>query len=91
MVQLLRQPDLTLIELDPSYATLDEESVLEDFGAMLLTEALTAEPPLVLLDLSKTPALPPIFGRKLPRQCLLTLKTSYKAAEKIAVRNCPDG
>ena len=54
MVRLMRQPDLTLLELDPTYATLDEESVLEEFGGVLLTEALTADPPLVLLDLSET-------------------------------------
>ena len=46
--------DLTLLELEATYATLDEASVLEEFGGVLLTEALTAEPPLVLLDMSKT-------------------------------------
>ena len=54
MVQLVRQSDLTLIELGPAYASLDEESVLEEFGGVLLTESLTADPPLVLLDLSQT-------------------------------------
>ena len=54
MVRLTRQPELTLLELDPTYASLDEASVLEEFGGVLLTEALTADPPLVLLDLSAT-------------------------------------
>ncbi|NQU22238.1 MAG: STAS domain-containing protein [Candidatus Nealsonbacteria bacterium] len=54
MIQLVRQPDLTLLELGPTYATLDKETVLEEFGGMLLTVSLTADPPIVLLDLSAT-------------------------------------
>ncbi len=54
MTQLVRQPDLTLLELGPMYATLDEETVLEEFASTLLTESLTADPPIVLLDLAAT-------------------------------------
>ena len=43
MVRLMRQPDLTLLELDSTYPTLDEETVLEEFGSVLLTEAQNME------------------------------------------------
>ena len=44
---------ITLIELGPSYDSLDDRT-LEAFGEVLLSEAAFADPPRVLLDLSRT-------------------------------------
>ena len=44
---------MTVIELGPSYASLDDTD-LEEAGAVLLSEAATADPPLLVLDMSQT-------------------------------------
>ena len=53
MTSLTREHDVTVLQLDASYASLDEKA-LEDLGEMLLAEAAYAEPPQLLLDLSGT-------------------------------------
>jgi anti-anti-sigma factor len=53
MTSLIREQDVTVLQLDASYASLDEEA-LEDLGEALLAEAAYAEPPRLLLDLSRT-------------------------------------
>jgi len=53
MYRVIRQQGVTVIELDPSYHSLDDET-LGEFGRSLLTEADQADPPRLLLDLSHT-------------------------------------
>ena len=53
MLQVTEQKGVTVIELGPSYESLDEPD-LEDLGSLLLTKAATIEPPRLLLDLSQT-------------------------------------
>jgi len=53
MLQVTEQKGVTVIELGPSYESLDEPA-LEDLGGLLLTKAATIEPPRLLLDLSQT-------------------------------------
>lgn len=49
----IREDDVTIIELDPSYDSLDDR-VLDEFGGMLLSEAAHADPPRLVLDFSRT-------------------------------------
>jgi anti-sigma B factor antagonist len=44
---------ITIIELGASYDSLDDRS-LEEFGEVLLAEATYADPPQLILDLSRT-------------------------------------
>jgi anti-anti-sigma factor len=53
MTTLIREKDVTVFQLDASYASLDEKA-LEGLGEAILTEAAYAEPPRLLLDLSRT-------------------------------------
>ncbi len=53
MIRLTRLQDVTVIELGPSYASLDDDT-LEEIGGVLLTKAATADPPKVVVDLSET-------------------------------------
>lgn len=53
MIDVSRQQDVTVIRLGPSYPTLDDD-VLDEIGGLLLTEAVTADPPRLVLDLSDT-------------------------------------
>ncbi len=53
MIRVSRQQDVTVIELGPSYESLDER-VLGEIGGVLLSEATKADPPRVVLDLSGT-------------------------------------
>lgn len=53
MDHVSRDRDVTVIELGPSYDSLDEAALAES-GGVLLGEAIHAEPPRLLLDLSQT-------------------------------------
>ncbi len=53
MIQITLENTVTVIELGPSYESLDA-TALEDFGSVLLTKASTVEPPYLVLDLSHT-------------------------------------
>jgi anti-anti-sigma factor len=53
MTRVSREQDVTVIEFGPSYDSLDENA-LEQTGDLLLAEALGADPPRLLLDLSET-------------------------------------
>jgi anti-sigma B factor antagonist len=53
MTEVIRQSDLTIIEFGESYDSL-ETAVLEEMAGALLGEATHADPPRLLLDLSKT-------------------------------------
>ncbi len=53
MERTLQQDDVTIIELDERYDSLDEES-LEGLGEALLEAASGSPAPALLLDLSKT-------------------------------------
>jgi anti-anti-sigma factor len=53
MANVVQEQDVTVLQLDGSYASLDEKP-LEELGEVLLTEATYAEPPWLLLDLSRT-------------------------------------
>ncbi|MHC4177758.1 MAG: STAS domain-containing protein [Planctomycetota bacterium] len=53
MSQVSRQQDVTIIELGPSYESLDQP-VLGEISRVLLSEASRADPPRVVLDLSGT-------------------------------------
>jgi len=66
MIRLVRQDDVTIIELGPSYESLDDET-LEEIGGLLLTEATVADPPRVVLDLSRTTYLGSTFIELLVR------------------------
>ncbi|HUT11461.1 MAG TPA: STAS domain-containing protein [Thermoguttaceae bacterium] len=66
MIRLIRQSDVTIIELGPSYESLDDET-LEEIGGLLLTKATVADPPRVVLDLSKTTYLGSTFIELLVR------------------------
>ena len=53
MTRVSREQDVTLIQFGPSYDSLDD-AALEEIGGALLGEAFHAEPPRLLLDLSRT-------------------------------------
>jgi len=53
MATIHREPNATVLELGPSYPSLDL-NVLTDFGEVLLSEATYADPPYLVLDLSQT-------------------------------------
>jgi anti-anti-sigma factor len=53
MSNVIRQSGVTIIELGPSYDSLNEEA-LQDFGGALLSEATHTEPPRLVVDLSET-------------------------------------
>ncbi len=53
MGSVTRQNGVTIIELGPSYDSLDDRE-LEDFGGLLLAEATHADPPWLVLDFSQT-------------------------------------
>lgn len=54
MTQVLKQPGVTIVEVDTSYDSL-EEAKLDQFGKLLLSAVDQAEPPVVLLDLREAP------------------------------------
>ena len=64
MTDVIRQPDLTLIEFGESYDSL-EVTVLEEMAGILLGEATHADPPQLLLDLSNTAFIGSTFLRVL--------------------------
>ena len=66
MIQVTRQQDVTVIELGPSYETLNDE-VLREMAEVLLTKATTADPPRVVLDLSGTKYIGSLFVELLVR------------------------
>ena len=53
MAKVHRAPGATVLELGPSYASLDQQA-LQDLGGILLSEAIYADPPQLILDLSQT-------------------------------------
>lgn len=53
MARVHRQDEVTIVELDPEYDSLDE-SVLQQIHDLLVALAQTAVPPLLVLDLSRT-------------------------------------
>ncbi len=53
MSRVIREDDVTIIELDSSYDSLDDVA-LEEFGGMLLSEADCADPARLILDFSRT-------------------------------------
>ena len=53
MVSLTREQNVTILQLDASYASLDDKA-LQELGEVLLSEASFAEPPHLLLDMSPT-------------------------------------
>lgn len=53
MIRVTRQQDVTVIELGPGYETLDGDA-LGELRRSLLTEATTADPPKMVVDLSQT-------------------------------------
>lgn len=53
MSSVQRQRDVTILHLGSSYSSL-EPKVLEEFGEVLFSEAIYADPPFLVLDLSQT-------------------------------------
>lgn len=53
MVQLISRQTYTIVELGVSYDSLDIDA-LDEAGGMLLTQAATADPPRVVVDLFQT-------------------------------------
>ena len=53
MIRVSRQQDVTIVELGPSYESLDKGAIAE-MGDVLLNQATEAEPPRMVLDLSET-------------------------------------
>ncbi|MDY0167885.1 MAG: STAS domain-containing protein [Thermoguttaceae bacterium] len=66
MITLARQNEVTVIELGPAYDSLDD-AALDELGSLLLTKAATAEPPYLVLDLSKTDFVGSLFIELLVR------------------------
>lgn len=54
MTKIVKQPGVTIVELDTSYDSL-EEAKLDQFSKLLLSTVDRAEPPIVLLDLAGAP------------------------------------
>ena len=48
-MRVARHNEITVIELGPSYESLDDDA-LEEIGGLLLTEATIADPPRVVLQ-----------------------------------------
>ena len=53
MMNVISQQEVTVVELGQRYESLDDDT-LEELGGLLLTKAATADPPLMVLDLSRT-------------------------------------
>jgi anti-sigma B factor antagonist len=53
MLPISQHNGVAVIELEASYESLDAEA-LEELGKLLLDEAASVEPPLILLDLART-------------------------------------
>jgi anti-anti-sigma factor len=53
MVEAYQQPNATVIALDEDYDSLDDRAI-QQLRTVLLEEALRAEPPLLVVDFSKT-------------------------------------
>ena len=68
MVQIRRQQDVTVIELDAEYGALDQAR-FRDARDRLLAEAQSVEPPLVAIDLSQTSYMGSAFIEVLVRAC----------------------
>lgn len=66
MIKLMRQNDVTIIELETAYDSLDD-TALDELGSLLLTTAVTADPPYVVLDLSNTNFIGSLFIELLVR------------------------
>jgi anti-sigma B factor antagonist len=66
MVELTRIRDVTVIEVGAAYDSLDEDA-LDDFGDVLLTHAVTVDPPSIVVDLSKTSFIGSMFIELLVR------------------------
>ena len=64
MSRVLKENKVTIIELGLSYDSLDQQK-LEDIGGILLGEARHAEPPLLLVDFTRTKYVGPGFLRLL--------------------------
>jgi anti-sigma B factor antagonist len=66
MVESARVQNVTVIELAAAYDSLDEDA-LDDFADVLLTEAVTVDPPRMVIDLSKTTFIGSMFIELLVR------------------------
>lgn len=66
MIKLMRQNDVTVIELGPAYDSLDD-AALDELGGLLLTKAATADPPYLVLDLANTDFVGSLFIELLVR------------------------
>ena len=66
IMQVSRQNDVTVVELGPRYESLDEAAV-EEMRERLLAEASGADPPRVVVDLSKTDFIGSMFIELLVR------------------------
>ena len=64
MSRVLKENKVTIIELGLSYDSLDQQK-LEDIGGILLGEARHAEPPLLVVDFTRTKYVGPGFLRLL--------------------------
>jgi len=53
MINVISQHEITIVELGPSYESLDEDT-LEEIGGLLLTKSATVGPPVMVLDFSLT-------------------------------------
>jgi anti-sigma B factor antagonist len=74
---LLREPACTVIELGTSYNSLDLDA-LNDAGSLLLTQARSAVPPRLVIDMSQTDFIGSTFID-------LLLRTSKRLAERHGV------
>ncbi len=66
MIELTRQNDVTVIELGSTYDSLDD-TALDELGGLLLTKAVTADPPYLVLDLASTEFVGSLFIELLVR------------------------
>lgn len=66
MIRVSRQQDVTIVELGPSYESLDR-GVIAEIGEVLLSEATQVDPPRMVLDLSETSYIGSAFVELLVR------------------------
>lgn len=64
MSRVIRENNVTIIELGLSYDSLDQDK-LDEIGGILLGEARHAEPPLLVVDFTQTKYVGPGFLRLL--------------------------
>jgi stage II sporulation protein AA (anti-sigma F factor antagonist) len=66
MVRTIVQQECTVVELGPTYDSLDSEA-LDEVGSVLLTQASAAEPPRLVVDFSQTSLIGSTFLELLVR------------------------